>query len=519
VPPRAIGIIDHTGGAAELTQALCVAAGDVGATARLLTADEMRTAATGLDTCVILAPPAPRQDAGGSVDAAVTFFAERDWWPGAVAGVTDYWLVTVGGEAVLPDDPPPRLAHAGASAGFRCVGATHPGTGFRHLDIPDIAGAGGAEAVAIIAALHTAEESELALRGGSLYAKRVVDHSATGDAPRTDAHAPDHVLIAGGTGKLGLEFCEHFARRGARTITLLNRSGETAAVTQRLRSICLGTDAEIRVATCDLNDPAAVTALATSATPADLIVHAAVEYSGIELQDITAAAAERALQAKVLGIARILEAFPRTQECSVVLCSSISASVGGRGLALYAAGNRMLDAMAHGLRAEGLHCVSVQWGHWGVHLDESGSAMLAGLGVVPMRPADALAVDLCGLPENAIVAAFDVDRARSVLQACGRGSLLSQLSSAAPSRVDSPVAPADVATGLSRRLVHLLAQAIGADSADMIDTGTPMVAIGLDSLQALEFRRRVKMELNHDLEVADLLGGASIAEVLAKLDA
>ena len=44
-----------------------------------------------------------------------------------------------------------------------------------------------------------------------------------------------------------------------------------------------------------------------------------------------------------------------------------------------------------------------------------------------------------------------------------------------------------------------------------------MVAIGLDSLQALELRRRVKIEFNHDLEVSDLLGGASIADVLSKL--
>jgi mycobactin polyketide synthetase MbtD len=44
-----------------------------------------------------------------------------------------------------------------------------------------------------------------------------------------------------------------------------------------------------------------------------------------------------------------------------------------------------------------------------------------------------------------------------------------------------------------------------------------LVAIGLDSLQALELRRRVKAEFNHDLEVSDLLGGASIADVLTKL--
>ncbi len=516
VPPRTIGVIDHTGAATKLAQALSVAAGEVGATARVLSADELRTAPGDLDTYVILLPQSPRRDASGSVDSVATFFAERTWWPGAGTGVTDYWLVTVTGEAVVADDPPPDLVHAAASAGFRCVGATYPGARFRHLDLPGAAPAGTAEAVAIVAALHTAEESELALRDGALYAKRVVD----GDAHVSDTidQPVDHVLILGGTGKLGLEFCEHFACRGVREITLVNRSGETAAVTERLRTIRSATSTQIRVTACDLTDAAAVSTLAGRSTPADLIIHAAVEYSGIELEDITAAAVDGALQAKVVGIARVLAAIARREDCRAVLCSSISASVGGRGLALYAAGNRMLDAMAHQLRSEGLDCVSVQWGHWRVHLEGSGSAMLAGLGVVPMRPADALAVDVTRLRENTIVAAFDLDRARSVLEACGRGSLLSQLSSAAPGPVESPARAREVHAGLSQRLVSLLAQAIGADSADTIDTGVPMVAIGLDSLQALEFRRRVKNELNHDLEVADLLGGASIAEVLAKLD-
>lgn len=517
VPPRTIGIIDHTGAAADLAAALTVAAGDVGATARVLGADELRTAPGDLDACVILLPRAAEGDASAAVQSVASFFAERRWWPGVVAGITDYWLVTVGGEAVVAGDPPPDLAHAGASAGFRCVGATYPGTRFRHLDIPDAGPAGPAEAVAIVAALHTAEESELALRDGGLYAKRVVDHDApvtgTGDQPA------GHVLIVGGTGKLGLEFCEHFARRGAREITLLNRSGETASATQRLQTIRTATGTEIRVVACDVSDAAAVSALSAQATPADLIIHAAVEYSGIELPDITAAAVDHALQAKVVGIARVLHTFPRGEGCRVVLCSSISASVGGRGLALYAAGNRMLDAMAYQLRAEGVDCVSVQWGHWRVHLEESGSAMLAGLGVVPMRPADALAVNVSGLRGNAIVAAFELDRARSVLEACGRGSLLSQLNSAAQRPAEAPARPRENRSGLSQRLVSLLAQAIGADSADTIDIAVPMVAIGLDSLQALEFRRRVKAELNRDLEVADLLGGATIAELLAKLDA
>ncbi|EUA13266.1 phosphopantetheine attachment site family protein [Mycobacterium kansasii 732] len=64
-----------------------------------------------------------------------------------------------------------------------------------------------------------------------------------------------------------------------------------------------------------------------------------------------------------------------------------------------------------------------------------------------------------------------------------------------------------------------MAEVTGVDRAETIDVTVPMVAIGLDSLQALELRRRVQTELNHDLEVSDLLGGASVADILAQLGA
>jgi mycobactin polyketide synthetase MbtD len=172
--------------------------------------------------------------------------------------------------------------------------------------------------------------------------------------------------------------------------------------------------------------------------------------------------------------------------------------------------------MAHRLRAEGLDCVSVQWGQWTVTFDPnaSGTAQLAVTGLLPMSPGDALALGMSPLRGNAGVVAFESSRARSVLEACGRGSLLSQLDS--PGVEDrSPIEQ----TGLPQRLTKLVAGAVGVDRVDTIDTTVPMVAIGLDSLQALELRRRIKIEFDHDLEVADLLGGASIADVVAQLGA
>lgn len=503
LPPRTIGIIDHTGGCAELADALCDAANDIGATARVV---DTGAATADLDTLVILLPQSPPLDDCTAATAAVSaFFTDCRWWPAAAGTVTDCWLVTVAGEAVVVADSAPDPVHAGISAGFRCVGAEHPQLRFRHLDLPEAP----TPAAAIVSALHTAEETELALRDGSRYAKRII----SGARPSVHAVAPGHVLILGGTGHLGLEFCEHFARSGARRITLVSRSGETAAVAGRLRRIAGA--ARIDVSSCDIGDPAAVARLAEQCAdaPADLIIHAALAYADAELAELTAERADQVLRAKVVGVAQVLQTFPRTDACRVVLCSSVAATIGGRGQISYAAANRMLDAMAHRLRADGVDCVAVQWGQWTVHfdLDPAGWDKLTATGLLPMQPADAIAAGLAPHHGNVIVAGFDLARAQPLLAGYGYGPLLSELSP--PAAAAAPVAAAD----LRQHLIQLLAGAIGVDRAEAIDTETPMVAIGLDSLQALEFSRRVKTELNHDLDVTRLLSGASLADLLADL--
>lgn len=514
VPPRSIGLVDHTGACAALAAGLCAAAADLGATARVID-DRNSSATTGLDTLVVLLPRSAKLDDGAAAAAVAAFFSDRTWWPGISEAITDCWLVTVGGEAVVADDPSPDPVHAAAISGFRSIGCEHPGVCFRYLDLPAESPFPDAPST-VLSALHTGQESAVALRDGVLYAKRIVESDASvADSSLT---APQHVLIIGGTGNLGLDFCEYLAHRGARRITLVSRSGETAAVANRLQQIRSATSARIEVAACDVGDPAAVVRLAKAAhdAPADLIVHAAVQYSGMELADITAEKAQQALCAKVVGISTILETFPRTADCRILLCSSVAATVGGRGLIVYAASNRMLDAMAHRLRSKGLDCVSVQWGQW--HLAsaaaDTGMAKLAFTGLLPMSASEALALGMGRLRGNAIVAAFDAERATSVLQACGHGTLLSQLTS--PVTVGNSAQDA-TATGAIRRLLSLLAGAIGVDDVEEIDTAVPMVALGLDSLQALELRRRVRAEFDHELEVSDLLGGASIDDVLAML--
>ncbi|WP_165757446.1 nocobactin polyketide synthase NbtC [Mycobacteroides saopaulense] len=522
MPPRSYGFIDATGEAGPLIEALREGAPDFGSSAQILTpADESGTGDA--DTVVIVLPAPDPLDDRAAADAVSQFFGDRTWWPELSSSVTGCWLLTVGGEQATAGESPAHPVHAAIAAGFRCMGTEHPGIAFRHLDLgTDLAHPG--HAAIILAALQSAGESELALRAEGMYAKRILDAGQDHDG-EASAAAADHVVITGGTGKLGQEFCEHYARLGARQITLISRSGETDAVAGRLDAIRRSTGAVVRTLACDVTDTAAVAALAEEldGTPADVIIHAAVDYSDIPLNEITVEKFQQALRAKIGGVVNVLDALRRTDSCRVMLCSSLAATIGGKGQLMYAAGNRMLDVLAARRRAGGLDCVSVQWGQWTVHLDldDTGIAKLAAAGVHPMRPADALAAGMGRHAGNTLVGAFDLTQARAMLGVFGYGPLLSELEdNSRPAASDEFIRPtAVVPANRSGHLVQLLAEVIGADHADSIDTAMPMVAMGLDSLQALEFRRRVQAELDFELPVQDLLGGASVDHVIEALAA
>jgi mycobactin polyketide synthetase MbtD len=519
VPPRRLGIIDHTGNSADLAAALCAHADGQELSARLI-------AGTGevvddIDCLVVLLPELGGMSQAEAAQHVTTFFADRQWWFTPETLPKDYWLLTVGGEAVVRADRPPHPVPAAVSAGFRCIGGEFPGTAFRHLDLsPDHA---RPESVAaIIAALHTADEPDLALRDGALYAKRLI---AIDTKPAASPLTGRHVLITGGTGNVGLEFCEYAARDGARRITLVNRSGETRDTTERLRPIIASGTTDIRVIGCDIGDAADVERLADDIRDdrVDIVVHAVLDGASaadVDLADVTEAKLDSALRGKVVGISHVLDTVALADDCRVLMCSSTASVLGGRGKIVYSAANRMLDAHARHLRADGRDCVSVQWGQWAVYQgqDSGDIANLAAIGYLPMRSEDAIALGLSGLPENAAVTAFDWDRARAVFGTLGYGPTLSQLVTmqTAATAVSAPTARV---ADLPQRVLQLLAEVIGVEDLRALDSTVPLVALGLDSLNALHLRRRIKIEFSCEVAIADLLGGMTLDDVVNALHA
>ncbi|MFE3000955.1 nocobactin polyketide synthase NbtC [Nocardia sp. NPDC059246] len=549
-PPRRLAFLDPTGRCADQLSALLAAADRYGATA---TALEPTAVASGIgtgqespqqadfDSVVILWPALPESTAADAVAELTEFFVARTWLS-AVSDVRaggEVWLVTVGGEVVVPEDAVPQLFHGAVASGFRCVGVEKPGVLFRHLDLA--ADAGAREENRVVAALHTAGEPEVALRGGKVFVKRLVaDGSAPGEAAELD-----HVLIVGGTGKLGLLFAEHFARQGAGRITLVSRSGESGSAAAEVARLRAHGATEIVVAACDVSDTDAVARLAAGLAerPVSLLVHAAVNYVDAGIEEITAEMVATAAASKVLGLETVLDAVPLRPNGRVLLCSSMAATLGGRGQILYAVTNRMLDILARRLRERGIDCAALEWGLWSVAgpLDAAGMARVEGAGVYPMNPADAIAAGFTGQPTDAVVISADWPFLRDVMGAFGQAAVLSEVpepETITPSRIadtaaaevsvnqpvteTNPSAPAadhqPVASAPGRPLADQvlaeLERVMGIDAGDTIDRSTPLVALGLDSLQALDFRKRVQASLDRELPVAAILGGASLDDVV-----
>jgi mycobactin polyketide synthetase MbtD len=409
----------------------------------------------------------------------------------------DVWLITVGGEHVRPDEPVALPAQAALAAMHRSIGFEHSDQTFRHLDLPSW----NFDDAAVIVDTLLGAWTEAALRdsgsGPTLYVRTLPEIEQAPEPWRLDAGLLDNVVITGGSGAVGLHYARYLAGRGARRIVLLSRGGvDPAAVGV--------SGVEVVTPQCDVTSADQVRAAAREhgGDGASLVIHAA---GTANFGTVTSQAFTNTVAAKVVGLSRITELWPLRPDARILVCSSISGVWGGRGHAAYSAANRMLDVMAGQLRAKGQHCVAAKYGLWGEGIvDADEVAQIERSGLLPMVPDAAIEASLRDHPADPLILAADRDRLRIFF------------SSRSVAETDSETLASDVDT--AARVRAELAATLNLGDAATVDLSASLLDLGVDSLLALDLRKRLRRATGRSVPLAALLGGITGGALIASLE-
>lgn len=443
------------------------------------------------------------------------------------AGLPDYpaligprcravWLLTAGAEHVDRDDSHVSPAQAALAAMHRSVGFEFPDQAFGHLDL-ERREIDAATARTVIDVL-LGEPAEVAVRDIESPRRHVRTFRACGESATQrplDAAALDDVVITGGSGAIGLQYARYCLERGARTVTLLSRNGVDPAV---LRELIGEYDATVHAPQCDITDRDAVATVAAEyAGPgASLLIHTAGIAQARSRSDLSGADVAAVCAAKVRGLAVLADVWPLRPECRILACSSVFGVWGGHNHAAYAASNRMLDVLAAQLRAAGRDCTAIRWGLW------QGAGVVAGneitrterSGLVAMEPQRAIAASLYRYDGDPLIFDADFERLQVFFESQGMPMPFSVGPAGEGEAIDVSVEKplADIVRGELAATLHL------GDSLS-IDPGTSLIDLGVDSLLALDLRKRLRRTVGNSVPVSRMLGGITVTELIDALRA
>jgi mycobactin polyketide synthetase MbtD len=423
------------------------------------------------------------------------------------------WLLTATGERVHPDDADIRPAQAALAAMHRSVGFEFPDQTFGSLDLPsrDVDAPTGAAVVDVL----VGDASVTALRAnGRRYVRSFRECHDSGAERLLDIATLENVVITGGSGAIGLRYAQHCVERGARRVILLSRNGLDPAM---LHQLAEKHSTEVHAPPCDIADRAALSAVAAryAGSGASLLVHAAGIAMSRQHSELTGADVAAVCAAKVAGLALMAEVWPLRPECRILACSSVFGVWGGHGHAAYAASNRLLDVLAAQLRVKGLDCTAMRWGLWqDAGVVEAGEiTRTQRSGLIAMEADAALDASLSRYAKDPLIFAADFDRLRVFFQSQGTPSPFN----APPNGDTAPGGVRVSAKPLAEVVRSELAATLHVGDSVSIDPSASLIDLGLDSLLALDLRRRLRRAVGHSAPVAQMLGGITVSELIDAL--
>jgi epothilone polyketide synthase D len=418
------------------------------------------------------------------------------------------WVVTQGAQAV--EDAVRNPAQAPVWGLGRVLRQEHPELWGGLVDLsPGVKPAAAARQV--LEAITTGTE-ESAYRNERRYVPRLVRAEIA--ERHCGIRGDGTYLITGGLGGIGLKIAEWLVAQGARHLVLMGRSGAGKEATTTLSALERA-GARARVCQGDVARAEQVSGVLREIDAQMPVLRGIIHAAGVVddgvVREQSAARLMRVMQAKVAGAWNLHELTRGRDLDLFVLFSSTSAVLGAAGQSNYAAANAYLDALASWRYGQGLPGLSIAWGPW------SGVGMAANLGALGQRLwqqrgiqaiAPAVGVEMFGasLAHGGSIVAAAADWRRWVGATDAGSELLSELLTDAKEPSESEQEAGELlrivlAEPVARRrtvllayITRLVADILGLP-AEPLDPRARLNDLGLDSMTAMELRRRLQIGL------------------------
>lgn len=458
------------------------------------------------------------------------------------------WLVTRGAQRVTDADV--------VSPDQSCLWGFGRAASLEHPQVwgglADLAHGTADEWSRFITALTTAPrgEDQFAIRDQAVYVPRLVRRTGQPSATPPVLRADATYLVTGGLGSIGLEIAGYLAAHGARHLVLTSRRPPSDAAQLRIDALSEQHGCELRVVAADVADAHDVARLLATVQaelpPLAGIVHAAGEIGTTPLSALDDAEVDRVFAGKVWGAWHLSEAAADLQLEFFLSISSIASVWGGFGQTAYGAANAFLDGLAWRLCAQGVTGISVNFGPWSAGMaDEESRARLNKRGVRTLSPADALAgmADLMAAwvsdgqaqgPAQGVVARIDWARFLPLYQQAGSRAFLAELEREVPSPLTGAASSATASgkTQLVERLTNApvqqrrklmtdylrdaVAEVTRVDAAE-IREDAGFFDLGMDSLMAVELRRRIEQGVGKEIPATLAMDYPRLSDVVDHL--
>ncbi len=460
----------------------------------------------------------PRMRGANPQDALVEAFDVVEVIQALAAGETAnpprLWIVSAGAWK-LPGDSQDLIPVHGVLWGLgRVIAREHPELRNTNVDIPSLPAEKDFETLAKQMCQNSAED-QIVVRGGNCFVARFKRRAAA-TRPEPFAVLPDATyLITGGMGGIGIELARWLVSAGARHLALVGRRPPTAVVREQLDAL-ESSGASVRIFNSDVTDTSEMSAvfhqIASAMPPLRGVFHLAVATDGVLIGELTKERLERVWRPKAVGAWTLHNLTQGMPLDFFVLFSSVACVLSQPGQGSYAAANSYLDSLARYRRGQGLKASSFQFGPWeGLGLAREEGALKSvrayqqqGIRSLPLSKAlDALECLLREDATNNLILPVRWDEfARSFAGDKIPNLFLDLAAAAGPAADAEPLKESvrekllAVPAGRARRallenhLQNALATVLKADASRM-DPTKPLGSLGVDSLMALQFVRRL----------------------------